>query len=178
MADLTWIDIVDSAVKITAGALIAGGFTYVVSKSRQDHEMKKVKFEQELQILKNVVEQMEMANDHLNDYSHLSRSISLPSEAAQAKANSELVMSGFKAMTRAKGLAYLIGQSELSDAFEETCESLLEMYYLASEDIPSVEIGEAHEKLAEASGKLEALNKNMKELRLKVSESYSVISVS
>jgi hypothetical protein len=190
MADLALIDVVDSAVKIGLGGLIAGGFAYFISKSRQDHEMKKSKscqdhemkkivLEQEVQVLKDIVEQIEIASDHLNDYSHLSRSISLPREAEQAKEFSELVMSGFKAMNRAKGLAYLIGQSELCSAFDKMCESLLEMYYLASEDIPTVVgIDEAHEKLAEARGKLEALNSNMKGLRLKVSESYSSISPS
>jgi len=189
MADLTWIDVVDSAVKIVGAASVAGGFTWVISKSRQDHELekakceqdhelKKAKSEQDRQTLKDLNEKLETAIDHLNDYAHLSRSVTLPSESAQAKENSDLVMSSFKAMTRAKGLAYLIGQNDLCTAFEKTSDSLLEMYYLASEDIPGVEKDNAHEKLAEAAGKIKALNNDMKELRLKVSESYSIISLS
>jgi hypothetical protein len=178
LADLTWIDVVDSAVKIVSGALVAGVFTYFVSKSRQNHDMNKTKYEQELQILKDIAEQIEKSNDYLNTYSHLSRSISLPSDAGQAKENSELVMSGFKAMTRAKGLAFLIGQNSLGVVLENMCESLLEFYYLSSDDIPSVEIDELEEKLTEASEMLKIMNKLMEELRLKVSDSYSNISLS
>ena len=55
MADLTWIEVADSAVKIAAGAIIAGVFTYVITKSRQSHETKRIRFENELSILKDIV---------------------------------------------------------------------------------------------------------------------------
>ena len=178
LVDLTWIDVADSAIKIVSGALVAGAFTYFVSKSRQDHEINKTKYEQELQILKDIVEQIEKSNDYLNTYSHMSRSISLPNDASQAKQISEFVMSGFKAMTRAKGLAFLIGQKSLSEALENMCESLLDFYYLVSGDLPSAGIDGVQEKLTEASERLKTLNECMKELRLKVSDSYSNISLS
>lgn len=178
MADLTWIQVADTAVKIVGTALVAGIFTHFGLKSKQDHEMAKAKYDQELQILKDITELIEKSNDYLNDYSHLSRGIILPDDAGQAKENSELVMSGFKAMNRAKGLAFLIGQSDLSVALENMCESLLEFYYFAVDDIPSVEVDTALEKVEEASERLSNVNKSMKKLRLKVFESYSKIRVS
>lgn len=177
MADLTWIDVVDSAVKIAAGALIAGGLTFITSKSRQNHEARKTRFEQELAILREVVGRVEESSDFLNDYSHLSRSISLPSGAEQAKKNSELVMSGYKTMGKAQGLAYLIGQTQLSAVLDNMCKSLLEFYYFVSEELPNVDIDEAHEKLAQAKRKLESINKNMEELRGEVTNAYSNISL-
>lgn len=177
MADLTWIDVIDSAVKIGAGALIAGGFTYVVSKSRQDHESKKVRFENELAILKELVELVEESSDYMNDYSHLSRGISLPSGAEQAKKNSELVMAGYKTMGKAQGLAYLIGQKQLSAVLDNMCKSLLQFYYFVSEELPKVEIDDAHEKLALAKTKLDSINSDMKDLRNEVTNAYSNISI-
>ena len=177
MADLTWIDVIDSAVKIGAGALIAGGFTYVVSKSRQDHESKKTKFENELFVLKEIVERIEESSSYLNDYSHLSRGIALPSGAEQAKKNSELVMSGYKTMGKAQGLAYLIGQKQLSAVLDSMCKSVLQFYYFVSEELPNVEIEDAHEKLAIAKTKLDSIYNDMKTLRVEVTNAYSNISI-
>ena len=176
MAVLTWIDVVDSGVKIVGGALAGGLLTFAVAKSRQNHEMRKARYELEVQTLKDMMSLVDEAADNFNDYSHLSRSITLPSGSDKVKENSELLMSGFKTMTRAKGLAYVIGQTELSTEFENTCEPMLELYYLLSDDLPHVE-NDVQELLAEASERLKNTNESMRELRIKISECYKHISV-
>lgn len=176
MADLNWIDVADTAVKMLGGASVAGVFTYFVSRSRHDHEMKKAKYEQELSILKEINMCIDECTNNLNDYSHASRSILLPQEGQKAKENSEMLMLGFKSIIRAKGSSYLIGQIELGASFDSVGESLLEVYYLASDEIPDINNNDIHRVLSMASEKLKALNTDMQGLRKKVSDAYSTIS--
>ncbi|RBW67178.1 hypothetical protein DS893_00355 [Vibrionales bacterium C3R12] len=177
MADLTWVDVIDSAVKISAGALISGIGAYFLTRSKQDHENKKIKFEQELIILKEIVERIEESGDYLNDYSHLSRRISLPSGAEQVKINSQLVMSGYKSMIKAQGLAYLIGQEQLSTALDEVCKFLLQFYYFVSEKLADSGVDEMAAMFEEAREKLEFLNKSINVARNEVTVTYSKISI-
>lgn len=176
LGNLIWIDVFDSAVKVVSGILISGIFAYFILKSRRNHEINKVNYELKLKILKDISEQIEKSNTYLNAYSDLFHGTYLPDDVNKAKENSKLVISGFEAMTRAKSLTHLIDQKALSVALDNMCESLLEFYYFASDDIPNIKIDRVEENLIKALEKLRTLNKDMKALHSKVSDSYSSIS--
>ena len=59
---MTWIEVVDSAVKIGLGALIAGVIAFLLSSTQHRNELKKAKVEREFEMLKTVAEKVENFN--------------------------------------------------------------------------------------------------------------------
>ena len=60
---MTWIEVVDSAVKIGLGALIAGVIAFLLSSTQHRNELKKAKIEREFEMLKEVAEKVENFNN-------------------------------------------------------------------------------------------------------------------
>jgi hypothetical protein len=56
---MTWLEVVDSAVKIGLGALIAGISSLLLSRSQHRRELDRAKIDREFNILKDVAEQTE-----------------------------------------------------------------------------------------------------------------------
>lgn len=56
---MTFLEVVDSAVKIGLGALIAGVSTWLVSRSQHFNELRKVKVSREFELLKEIAEKVE-----------------------------------------------------------------------------------------------------------------------
>ena len=169
MTDLTWIDVVDTTVKIIGAAVIAGISTYLVSKSHQKHENRKTLFEKELGMLREIVTYTEESTSILNDFSHISRSISLPSEAPLAKENTEKIMTGYKIMGKAQGLSYLIGLNDLTTIIDKICKSLLNFYYYVTANLDNFDQDFANKQLHE-------INNLMQDLRNEISKAYKIVS--
>jgi len=56
---VTWLEIVDSAVKIGLGALIAGASGWLLAKTQYSHELHKGKVQREFDLLKDIAEKVE-----------------------------------------------------------------------------------------------------------------------
>lgn len=56
---MTWLDVIDSAVKIGLGAMIAGISALLLSRSQHHRDLSKAKVDREFEILKDVAEQTE-----------------------------------------------------------------------------------------------------------------------
>lgn len=56
---MTWLEVIDSAVKIGLGALIAGVSALLLSRSQHHRDLSKAKVDREFEILKDVAEQTE-----------------------------------------------------------------------------------------------------------------------
>lgn len=56
---MTWLEVVDSAVKIGLGALIAGGSTFLIGFYQHRRELEKERIKREFEMLKQVAEQVE-----------------------------------------------------------------------------------------------------------------------
>ena len=56
---MTWLEVIDSAVKIGLGAIIAGASALMLSRSQHYRDLKKAKVDREFEILKDVAEQTE-----------------------------------------------------------------------------------------------------------------------
>lgn len=56
---MTWLEIIDSAVKIGLGAVIAGASTWLLARGQYTHDLRKYKVSREFELLKDVAEKVE-----------------------------------------------------------------------------------------------------------------------
>ncbi|MBU3005034.1 hypothetical protein [Paraglaciecola arctica] len=170
MADLSWIDIVDTAVKVGFGALASGLATYKVTKLRLSHENKKIVFENKVAILCDIVRCVEESTNIINDFSHKSRSISLPSGSEQVLIESEKLMKGYTKMGEAQGLSHMLGLDKMSLEIDKLCSSLNSLYCLIADSPANFDINNATEKIL-------VINASLTALRKETAEAYSSIGI-
>lgn len=56
---MTWLEIIDSAVKIGLGALIAGASAWLLARGQYSHDLRKGKVSREFELLKDIAEKVE-----------------------------------------------------------------------------------------------------------------------
>lgn len=56
---MTWLEIIDSAVKIGLGALIAGASAWFLARGQYSHDLRKNKVSREFELLKDIAEKVE-----------------------------------------------------------------------------------------------------------------------
>ena len=56
---MTWLEIIDSAVKIGLGALIAGASAWALARGQYSHDLRKSKVAREFELLKDIAEKVE-----------------------------------------------------------------------------------------------------------------------
>ncbi len=132
---MTWIEVVDSAVKIGLGALIAGTIAFLLSSTQHRNELKKGKVEREFEMLKEVAEKIEAFNQAALKYWSLSsdwrrrvaldNSIEKPSELTIAQNN---FFDSFKELNKAESLLLLFGYNNASVKVREYGESIVDFY--------------------------------------------------
>ena len=118
---MTWIEVVDSAVKIGLGALIAGIIAFLLSSTQHRNELKKAKVEREFEMLKEVAEKIEFFNHITLRYWALAtdwrRKLLLDSSVPRSNilldAQHDLFDS-FSELTKAESLLLLFGYNEAS----------------------------------------------------------------
>jgi len=118
---MTWIEVVDSAVKIGLGALITGIITFVLSTTQHRNDQKKAKVAREFEMLKEVAEKVETFNNvalrYWSLYSDWRRRLILDSSVPKSNilldAQHDLFNS-FSELTTAESLLLLFGYSEAS----------------------------------------------------------------
>ena len=132
---MTWIEVVDSAVKIGLGALIAGVIAFLLSSTQHRNELKKAKVDREFEMLKEVAEKAENFNQTALKYWSLSsdwrrrlaidNSIEKPIELSMAQND---FFDSFKELTKAESLLLLFGYSNASLKVREYGESIIDFY--------------------------------------------------
>ncbi len=121
----TWLEIVDTAVKIGLGALISGVTTYWVTNTKSQHELYKNTIEDKRSTLREVAVLVEESSDLINDFVHVSRQTK-----EDLKNKSCFLMDAHKKNERAETLANLIGFKKLADAICNRGSSVREMHDL------------------------------------------------
>ena len=132
---MTWIEVVDSAVKIGLGALIAGVIAFLLSSTQHRNELRKAKVEREFEMLKEVAEKAENFNQTALKYWSLSSdwrrrlaidsSIEKPIELSIAQND---FFDSFKELTKAESLLLLFGYGNASLKVREYGESIIDFY--------------------------------------------------
>ena len=132
---MTWIEVIDSAVKIGLGALIAGVIAFLLSSTRHRNELKKAKVDREFEMLKEVAEKAENFNQTALKYWSLSsdwrrrlaidNSIEKPIELSIAQND---FFDSFKELTKAESLLLLFGYGNASLKVREYGESIIDFY--------------------------------------------------
>ena len=132
---MTWIEVVDSAVKIGLGALIAGVIAFLLSSTQHRNELKKAKVDREFEMLKEVAEKAENFNQTALKYWSLSSdwrrrlaidsSIEKPIELSIAQND---FFDSFKELTKAESLLLLFGYGNASLKVREYGESIIDFY--------------------------------------------------
>ena len=132
---MTWIEVIDSAVKIGLGALIAGVIAFLLSSTQHRNELKKAKVDREFEMLKEVAEKAENFNQTALKYWSLSSdwrkrlaidsSIEKPIELSIAQND---FFDSFKELTKAESLLLLFGYGNASLKVREYGESIIDFY--------------------------------------------------
>ena len=129
---MIWIEVVDSAVKIGLGALIAGVITFLLSSTQHRNELKKAKVEREFEMLKEVAEKVEIFNHNALRYWSLSSDWrrKLLSDSSISPSNNLLdsqsnLFDGFSELTKAESLLLLFGYENAQTALREYGESVV-----------------------------------------------------
>ena len=129
---MTWIEVVDSAVKIGLGALIAGVIAFLLSSTQHRNELKKSKVEREFEMLKAVAEKVENFNSITLNYwafatdwrRRLVLDSSLPKSNGLLDAQNKLFDS-FSDLTKAESLLLLFGYSSAQIKLREYGETVI-----------------------------------------------------
>ncbi|MCG3808299.1 MULTISPECIES: hypothetical protein [Psychrobacter] len=129
---MTWIEVVDSAVKIGLGALIAGVIAFLLSSTQHRNELKKAKVEREFEMLKTVAEKVENFNSITLNYwafatdwrRRLVLDSSLPKSNGLLDAQNKLFDS-FSELTKAESLLLLFGYSNAQIKLREYGETVI-----------------------------------------------------
>ena len=129
---MTWIEVVDSAVKIGLGALIAGVIAFLLSSTQHRNELRKAKVEREVEMLKEVAVKVEIFNQIALRYwalatdwrfrGSLDNSISPTNKLLDAQ--SEL-FDIFSELTKAESLLLLFGYINASVKLREYGETVI-----------------------------------------------------
>ena len=123
---------VDSAVKIGLGALIAGVIAFLLSSTQHRNELKKAKIEREFEMLKEVAEKVENFNSITLNYwafatdwrRRLVLDSSLPKSNGLLDAQNKLFDS-FSELTKAESLLLLFGYSNAQIKLREYGETVI-----------------------------------------------------
>ena len=129
---MIWIEVVDSAVKIGLGALIAGVITFLLSSTQHRNELKKAKVEREFEMLKTVAEKVENFNSITLNYwafatdwrRRLILDSSLPKSNGFLDAQNKLFDS-FSELTKAESLLLLFGYSSAQTKLRDYGETVI-----------------------------------------------------
>jgi len=116
---VTWLEVVDSAVKIGLGALIAGLSALFLAKAQHRNSLDKVRSEREFQLLREVAEKVERFTHAALKYWALAadwhRALRKDPEAAKSKAlraAQDELFERFNDVTAAEATLLLIGQED------------------------------------------------------------------
>ena len=128
---MTWIEVVDSAVKIGLGALIAGVIAFLLSSTQHRNELKKAKVDREFEMLKEVAEKVESFNHTALRYwafaTDWRRKLLL--DSSTPKSNDLLdadhkLFNSFGELTNAESLLLLFGYEDAQIALRDYGESV------------------------------------------------------
>jgi hypothetical protein len=116
---MTWIEIVDSAVKIGLGALIAGVSAFILARSQFWHELRKSKVSREFDLLKDIAEKVERFTHSALKYWAISadwhRARRLDSEARKSEnmlSSQKELFIRFNELTSAEAFLLLLGEKQ------------------------------------------------------------------
>ena len=118
MADVTALDIIDSAVKIGLGALIAGVSAYSLARSQYSRDLQKERIRREFELLKQTSEQVEQFTHTALKYWALvgewaryerNGTAMLEARAALLTGFTDELFASYKEMTNAEAILSLLG---------------------------------------------------------------------
>ena len=147
---MLWIEVVDSAVKIGLGALIAGVIAFLLSSTQHRNELKKAKVEREFEMLKEVAEKVENFNHIALRYWALSSdwrrrlildsSIEKPNELSVTQNE---FFDSFKELTKSESLLLLFGYKDASVQVREYGDLIRDFYNRVKDTSKPFEINDA-----------------------------------
>jgi hypothetical protein len=131
----TYLDVVDSAVKIGLGALISGGAAFLVMRHNHAHDRKKAALEDKRSLLRSAAKLLEEASAAVNlgTYAH-------EHDQTNRGAGTKSLVDAVNKLTEARSLAMLSGERELQDRLARlrAAAEHLAGYYLEAGDGYSV----------------------------------------
>lgn len=147
MADITWMEVVDSAIKIGLGAVIGGIATYVTTKTTHDHDSRKEYIKRRRDMLDKIVDDLDGFSQHLMDYwanvnnalfkkANSQRLTDKELEEIQEKENT--LFNSFKDLHTVESRLLLLSEKKMSDNFTEYSELAKEFFRKSSYENPDL----------------------------------------
>lgn len=143
----TCLDIIDSAVKIGLGALIAGTFTYIQARKSHNEALEKLNYEDKQSLLKEAALKIELIESKANSAAFSFHSGNLSEAKSEA-------MLGVNEAYSVAALTNLAGSQELLEISEKLSEKMESIYH----ELNSVQPSE--EKLCELDKELSNLKQS------------------
>lgn len=119
---MTWLEIIDSAVKIGLGALIAGASAWFLARGQYSHDLRKGKVEREFELLKEISEKVERFTHSALKYWAISADWHRARRTNPEAAKSENLLSTqrelfgrFNELTSAEAFLLLLGQKSAQE---------------------------------------------------------------
>lgn len=116
---MTWLEIMDSAVKIGLGALIAGASAWMLARGQYSHDLRKSKVTREFELLKDIAEKVERFTHSALKYWAISadwhrarRANPRAIESANLLEAKKELFSRFNELTSAEAFLLLLGQQD------------------------------------------------------------------
>jgi len=129
---MTWIEVIDSAVKIGLGALITGIVAFILSTTQHRNDRKKAKVTREFEMLKEVAEKVESFNYITLRYwafaTDWRRRFLLDSSVPKSQALLDAqrdTLNSFSELTKAESLLLLFGYEDAQIALRDYGESVV-----------------------------------------------------
>lgn len=163
---MTLLEVVDSAIKIGLGALIAGLSTLVLSKSQHRRDLERARVDREFEILKDVAEQTERFTQSALKYwalaadAHRFRRQGKPlsdKKASNLSSSGEIIFGIFHELTSSESKLLLLGKRDAQSALRTYGDMVIAFRRSAISDMETMsdtEIDTWREKILRARSSL------------------------
>jgi pyruvate-formate lyase len=129
----TYIEILDTAVKIGLGAAISGAATYVVTRMKSDRDVHQEVARHKRELLERISLGVQNCTAAISRQMHYITQYQSADENARVQLLTEAMSLSLKVneqLNTAKGLAWLLGESDLTNELQAYADKAVELHYL------------------------------------------------
>ena len=130
---MSYLEILDTAVKIGLGAAISGVAMYFITRSRGEHEIRKEVLGHKRNLIERITLAFQESANEITWVVHLTTRALDMEEEGKCKILSQVqdrYLGVFQNMNTAEGLAYLLGDSDLNRLLKDYGDAVLELYHI------------------------------------------------
>jgi len=164
----TWIEVIDTAVKIGLGAAISGIATYKVTKLKFESERKYSTSVRDSEILEDIAARIDKAGSLIRQSTHeLEKQNKLGAET-DIKDVMDLLKQCYDTLDTAAAYSNLLGEDSLTSAIRETRKEFESYYYYVFGNNSKLEYEKMNNLIANMLNKFEKVSPELKSVYQKI----------